>query len=137
LIQQDLLTQQLLDVLGDNVISSVISNAVGSATMAGVTAAVTGGDILKAAGMAGLSSAVGTSLSKTWDTIKEYAPTLSDIENNFKATLSQVEDLIPEINEIEDLNEVRNQKAQAYNDFVNSEDTNLILRNTLKNTTNI
>jgi len=116
------INSSIASVLGDNVISSVISNAVGSATMAGVTAAVTGGDILKAAGMAGLSSAVGTSLSKTWDAIKEYAPTMSNIENNFKATLAQVEDLIPEYEDFQDSIDVMNERSQAYNDFIQEDD---------------
>lgn len=116
------INSSIASVLGDNVISSVISNAVGSATMAGVTAAVTGGDILKAAGMAGLSSAVGTSLSKTWDTIKEYAPTLSDIENNFKATYDQVADLIPEYEDYQDSINIMDEKTQAYNNFIQDED---------------
>jgi hypothetical protein len=116
------INSSIASVLGDNVISSVISNAVGSATMAGVTAAITGGDILKAAGMAGLSSAVGTSLSKTWNAIKEYAPTMSDIENNFKATFAQVEDLIPEYEEYQDSVDVYNKTSQDYNDFIQDED---------------
>jgi hypothetical protein len=116
------INSSIASVLGDNVISSVISNAVGSATMAGVTAVVTGGDILKAAGMAGLSSAVGTSLSKTWDAIKEYAPTMSDIENNFKATFSQIEDLIPEYEEYQDSVDAYNKTSQDYNNFIQDED---------------
>jgi hypothetical protein len=79
------------DVLGDNFVSNIISNAVGDATMAGVTAVVTGADILEAAGMAGLSGAVGAALGQTWNTLKENAPTLKNIEDSITNLLPSFE----------------------------------------------
>jgi len=89
------INSSIADVLGDNVVSSIISNAVGSATMAGVTAAVTGGDILKAAGMAGLSNVVGSALSQTWNTLRENAPTLKSIEDAFSSLVPEVQKNAP------------------------------------------
>ena len=126
------ISSTIADVLGDNVVSSVISNAVGSATMAGLTAAVTGGDILKAAGMAGFSSAVGTSLSKTWDAIKEYAPKMSLAETEIQTKYNRVQDsqgFIDQVrmqqNIVNDLADEMNAPSAKYQQLKSNYDTKL------------
>lgn len=133
------ISSSIADVLGDNVVSSVISNAIGSATMSGLTAAVTGGDILKAAGMAGLSSAVGTTLSKTWDSLKEYAPKLAQTETEIQTKYNRVQDSQNFIDQVKrqqgivnDLAEEINAPSTKYQQLKSDYDTKLAQYNSAR-----
>jgi len=73
------------NLLGNSTLGNIVAGAIGEGTTAGVMAAITGGDVLKAATMAGLNNVVATGLSKTWDTAREYIPALAEFQDSIKS----------------------------------------------------
>ena len=79
------------NLLGNGTLGNIVAGAIGEGTTAGVMAAITGGDVLKAATMAGLSDIVGTGLAKTWDVARQNIPVLADLQDGIKGTLDKIQ----------------------------------------------
>lgn len=111
-------------VISDPQLASIVTGAVGSATTAGVIAGITGGDILQAASMAGLSNVVSTAVAKTWQSVQQNMPKMTTIDEQYKSNYEQVKDVIPKINQANQMSadvnsfaEDFNKRLEAYNQY--------------------
>jgi hypothetical protein len=102
-------------VISDPQLASIVTGAVGSATTAGVIAGITGGDILQAASMAGLSNVVSTAVAKTWQSVQQNLPKMTATDEQYKAKYEQVKDVIPKIDQANALAEQTNSFAEDFN----------------------
>jgi hypothetical protein len=105
-------------VISDPTMAKVISGAVGQAGAAGVVAAVTGGDIMKAASMAGLSSVVAQSIGQTWNTVKANVPAMDQLSTSFSNLADQIKPGLPVFTSINDMQTKLEAQAQSYNDML-------------------
>jgi len=109
------------EFLGNGTLGNIVAGAIGEGTTAGVMAAVTGGDVLKAATMAGLNNVVATGLSKTWDTAREYIPALAEFQDSIKSgyeKLTADPKTLSTIKTMGDLEAELTGTAQKYNEIL-------------------
>ena len=109
------------EFLGNGTLGNIVAGAIGEGTTAGVMAAVTGGDVLKAATMAGLNNVVATGLSKTWDVARETIPALADLQDSIKSgyeKLTADPKTLATVKTIGDLEAELTGMAQKYNDVL-------------------
>jgi len=109
------------EFLGNGTLGNIVAGAIGEGTTAGLMAAVTGGDVLKAATMAGLNNVVATGLSKTWDTAREYIPALAEFQDSIKSgyeKLTADPKTLTTIKTMSDLEVELTGQAQKYNDML-------------------
>jgi hypothetical protein len=109
------------EFLGNGTLGNIVAGAIGEGTTAGLMAAVTGGDVLKAATMAGLSNVVATGLSKTWDTAREAIPALAEFQDSIKSGYEKLTgdpETLSTIKTMSDLESELTGQAQKYNDML-------------------
>jgi hypothetical protein len=102
-------------VISDPTLSKIVSGAVGQAGAAGIVAGITGGDIIKAATTAGLSSAVSQSLGGVWNTVKASTPSLENLQNDISDKSAQVKDVLPTFQKASEYQDAANSTAQEIN----------------------
>jgi len=85
------ITKSVSNLLGNSTLASVVAGAIGEGTTAGVIAAITGGDVLKAATFAGLNNVVGMGLSKVWDAARSTVPVLAELQDGIKSKLNALQ----------------------------------------------
>lgn len=97
---QSFINKPIAEALGNSDLAKMVASAAGSAVTGGAIAAVTGGDVLQAAAMAGLSPIVAKGMASTWSAIKEYIPALdtkqqqlNDLQTNINSNKQTLEGL--------------------------------------------
>ena len=93
-------------LLGDNWVSKVVSSSLTDSSVAGLVAAVSGQDIIKAMGSEFVTSAVTAGIGKAWDTLKTEVPKLLQTEEqiNQKALDAKImKDTTPVIGKVQSL----------------------------------
>ena len=93
-------------LLGDNWVSKTVSSALTDSSVAGLVAAVSGQDIIKAMGSEFVTSSVTAGIGKAWDALKTEVPKLLQTEEqiNQKALDAKImKDTTPVIGKVESL----------------------------------
>jgi len=108
-------------LLGDNWVSNVVSSSLTDSSVAGLVAAVSGQDIIKAMGSEFVSSAVTAGIGKAWDALKTEVPKLLQTEEqiNQKALDAKImQDTTPVIGKVKSLQYSINKNVTEANQLI-------------------
>jgi predicted translin family RNA/ssDNA-binding protein len=100
------ISEPIKNLLGDNWVSKVVSSSLTDSSVAGLVAAVSGQDIIKAMGSEFVTSAVTAGIGKAWDALKTEVPKLLQTEEqiNQKALDAKImKDTTPVIGKVQSL----------------------------------
>ena len=111
------ISKPIADALGNTDLAKIVASAAGSAVTGGAIAAVTGGDVLQAAAMAGLSPIVAKGIASTWSSIKESLPAIDAKQqqlDEIKPTLQNNTQILDGLNRFQ--NTINNNYDSIQND---------------------
>jgi hypothetical protein len=109
------------NLLGDNWVSNVVSSSLTDSSVAGLIAAVSGQDIMKAMGSEFVTSAVTAGIGKAWDALKTEVPKLLQTEEqiNQKALDAKImKDTTPVIGKVQSLQYSINKNVTEANQLI-------------------
>lgn len=109
------------NLLGDNWVSNVISSSLTDSSVAGLVAAVSGQDIIKAMGSEFVTSSVTAGLGRAWDALKTEVPKLLQTEEqiNQKALDAKImKDTTPVIGKVQSLQYSINKNITEANQLI-------------------
>jgi hypothetical protein len=109
------------NLLGDNWVSKVVSSSLTDSSVAGLVAAVSGQDIIKAMGSEFVSSAVTAGIGKAWDALKTEVPKLLQTEEQInQKTLDAkiMQDTTPVIGKVKSLQYSINKNVTEANQLI-------------------
>ena len=111
------ISKPIADALGNTDLAKIVASAAGSAVTGGAIAAVTGGDVLQAAAMAGLSPIVAKGVASTWAAIKDNLPAIEAKQqqlDEIKPTLQNNTQILDGLNRFQ--NTINNNYDSIQND---------------------
>jgi len=109
------------NLLGDNWVSNVVSSSLTDSSVAGLIAAVSGQDIMKAMGSEFVTSAVTAGIGKAWDALKTEVPKLLQTEEqiNQKSLDAKImKDTTPVIGKVQSLQYNINKNVTEANQLI-------------------
>jgi hypothetical protein len=115
------ISKSVSNLLGNSTLASVVAGAIGEGTTAGVMAAITGGDVLKAATFAGLNNVVGMGLSKAWDSARSAIPALAELQDGITNKLDALQGRPETLSTIKTMAELEADltgRAEQYNEIL-------------------
>jgi len=115
------ISEPIKNLLGDNWVSKVVSSSLTDSSVAGLVAAVSGQDIIKAMGSEFVTSAVTAGIGKAWDALKTEVPKLLQTEEqiNQKALDAKImKDTTPVIGKVESLQYSINKNVTEANQLI-------------------
>jgi hypothetical protein len=115
------ISEPIKNLLGDNWVSKVVSSSLTDSSVAGLVAAVSGQDIIKAMGSEFVTSAVTAGIGKAWDALKTEVPKLLQTEEqiNQKALDAKImKDTTPVIGKVQSLQYSINKNVTEANQLI-------------------
>ena len=115
------ISEPIKNLLGDNWVSKVVSSSLTDSSVAGLVAAVSGQDIIKAMGSEFVTSAVTAGIGKAWDALKTEVPKLLQTEEqiNQKASDAKImKDTTPVIGKVQSLQYSINKNVTEANQLI-------------------